>query len=93
MRLLDCMLPLHQNGLSSASDWHELKTLLVLAKHAPENRTRQALQTLNLNLHAHSAAKAVARFLDCGDTLTLDIAAAKLADRELNDAWTLLERM
>jgi hypothetical protein len=87
------MLPLKENDLNSPDDWHKLKDILVVANLCDSKSAKQKYSTLPEHLKNHPIGKAVKRFLTTRNKMILNKAAKQLTQREIRDAWLVLERL
>ncbi len=86
------VLPLHENGLERDDEWHALKTLLLLCRYGRRDEARKAWDRLPPHLHKHPIGLGASRFLE-DSSCDLDSHAVSLAQRDLPDAWVLLEKL
>jgi hypothetical protein len=87
------MLPLHQNGLSTDDEWHALKTLLVVCRYCSPSDVESSMSALPASLKSHRHIAAIRSWIDSNDRRSLDQVAAELTQRDVKDAWLLLERL
>jgi hypothetical protein len=87
------MLPLEENNLNNPDDWHKLKDLLVVANLCNSKTTQQTYSSLPEHLKENYVGKGVKKFLTTKNKTVLNKAAIQLTQRELRDAWLILERL
>ena len=86
-------LPLAPNDLESDGDWHRLKDLLLACRYKSHSEASRHHSVLPLHLQNHRHGKSIQLFLDTGDSTFLDDVAIQLTDRQIPDAWLLVERL
>ena len=87
------MLPLHQNGLSTDAEWHALKTLLVVCRYCSPSDAESNLSALPASLQSHRHVAAIRACINSNNRKSLDQVAVELTQRDVGDAWILLERL
>ncbi len=87
------MLPLIENNLRSNSDWHELKLVLVSCHYNQLDSAREKIASMPSDLKHHPITESINQFLSGNELIDLDDLAMQLTQRDLPDAWTLLERL
>ena len=87
------MLPLESSGLSTESQWHQLKDVLLACKYFPVERARSAFYELPDELQHHWLGVGLATYLNDGRIGILDGIAVALAHRGPEEAWTLIEKL
>ncbi|MFG0290442.1 MAG: hypothetical protein ACF8CQ_19850 [Rhodopirellula sp. JB044] len=70
-----------------------MKTLLVVCRYCSPSDAESNMSALPATLQLHPHVAAIRASIDSNDRKSLDHVAAQLTQRDVGDAWLLLERL
>ena len=87
------MLPLKENSLGHESEWHAFKDVLVICRYQNSNDAESLINSLADHLKCHEYGLALREYIASHNSEILDEIARRLTQRELPEAWLILERL